>query len=121
MVQAEYEAIKDHLDSYMTNTSTAAMPKQGKSKQPSRNISHLTQMAAKALGREVPGKMGRHKRPEGLERVKEKVAWDELADYQAKRKWKEPLDHEVVETGERAQLELNRGKSWAGDGHGQAK
>lgn len=122
-VQAEYEAIKDHLESYMTSSATATTPapKGGKSKNPSRHISHLKQMAAKALGREVPGMMSRPRRKEGLEKGKEKAGWDELADFEAKRSWKEPVDLGQDASVERANLELAWARSWAGEVHNMAK
>ena len=56
-VQNEFEAIKDHLDSYVTasNPAPPAIKSAKAGRQPTRHISHLTQMAAKALGRDVDG------------------------------------------------------------------
>lgn len=77
-------------------------------------------MAAKALGRDVPGMMGRPKRKEGLlDKGKEKAGWDELEAYQTEKGWKGLLD--TTEAEERAGLEMVWGKSWVGEGYGAAK
>ena len=76
-------------------------------------------MAAKALGRDVPGMMGRPKRKEGLDKGKEKAGWDELEAYQTEKGWKGLLD--TIEGDERADLEMVWGKSWVGEGYGAAK
>jgi len=119
-VQTEFDALKDHLESYITTTVPVQTPRAGKGKQPSRHISHLTQMAAKALGRDVPGMMGRPKRNVGLlDKGKEKAGWDELEAYQTEKGWKGLLD--TTEGDERAGLEMVWGKSWVGEGYGAAK
>jgi dynactin-4 len=120
--QTEFEAIKTHLETYITSSAPIPTPKSTKSKQPSRHISHLTQMAARALGRDVPGMMGmsRGKRADGmLEKGKEKAAWDDLAEYGAKASWKGLPDLRMED--DRAGLEMVWGQAWAGEGHGQSK
>jgi len=75
-------------------------------------------MAAKALGRDVPGMMGRAKRKEGLDKGKEKAGWDELEPYKTERNWKGSLE---TDEEARAGLEMIWQKSWTGDGYGAAK
>jgi len=116
-IQNEFDALKDHLEGYITTTVPVQTPKP-KGKQPSRHISHLTQMAAKALGRDVPGMMGRPKRKEGLDKGKEKAGWDELEAFKTERAWKGLID---AEEEERAGLERIWGKAWAGEGYGNAE
>jgi dynactin-4 len=121
-VQSEFDAIKDHLETYITPNATApASALRPKPKQPSRHISHLTQMAAKALGRDIPGMMGRPKRTTSLEKGKEKAGWDELEPYNTKNPVKELSVLGLDDEGARARLEMVWGKSWMGDGYGQAK
>lgn len=115
--QTEFDALKDHLEGYITTTTPVQTPRP-KGKQPSRHITHLTQMAAKALGRDVPGMMGRSKRKEGLDKGKEKAGWDELETFKTERAWKGLLD---TEDEDRAGLEMIWGKAWAGEGYGSAK
>jgi hypothetical protein len=78
-------------------------------------------MAAKALGRDVPGMMGRSKRKEGqgLDKGKEKAGWDDLKEYKTERSCK-GLSGDLEED-ERAGLEMVWSRSWAGEGHGLAK
>lgn len=79
-------------------------------------------MAARALGRDVPGLMGvgRGKRSEmGLEKGKERVAWDDLGEYKVKGSWKGLPELGVEE--DRADLEMTWGQAWAGEGRGQAR
>ena len=88
-IQDEFEMIKDHVDSYITTSAPA--PTAAKSalsgRQPTRHISHLTQMAAKALGRDVPGMRSlRTRQPESDKRAHE--SWDELGEYKSKGSWK---------------------------------
>lgn len=100
-VGQEFDHIKDHLDSYIssttsttstttTTTTTSATPHRPK---PSRHISHLTQMAAKALNRPVHG-LAVRKRPPGQGQgpgpggEREKVGWDELEVYKSKADWR---------------------------------
>ena len=90
-IQAEFEAVKDHLDAYISVSSpTPTAAKTSTSKQPTRHISHLTQMAAKALGRDVPGMAKVKIRNTGdlttAERSHE--SWDEIGEYKTKRTWK---------------------------------
>lgn len=114
-VQSEFDAIKDHLESYMTATAPAPTPKAGKSKQPSRHIQQLTAKAAKVLNRDVPGMNmlgARTKRKDGTGdgKGKERAAWDELAAFESKHSWKGAAgDLDQDERGERAALE----KLWA--------
>jgi dynactin-4 len=75
-------------------------------------------MAAKALGRDVPGMMGRPKRKEGLDKGKEKAGWDELEAFKTERAWRGLLDSEEED---RAGMEMIWGKAWAGEGYGNAK
>jgi dynactin-4 len=116
-IQNEFDALKDHLEGYITTTVPVQTPRP-KGKQPSRHISHLTQMAAKALGRDVPGMMGRPKRKEGLDKGKEKAGWDELEAYKTERAWRGLLS---VEGEDRAGMEMTWSKAWAGEGYGNAK
>lgn len=104
---------------------------------PSRHISHLTQMAAKALNRPVHPVHGHavRKRPPGQGQgqgqgpggKREKVGWDELEVYQSKADWREVglekgmEDVEAIKLVERAGWEgvaaLDRrwDKSWECD------
>jgi dynactin-4 len=75
-------------------------------------------MAAKALGRDVPGMMGRPKRKEGLDKGKEKAGWDELEAFKTERAWRGLLN---VEEEDRAGMEMIWGRAWAGEGFGNAK
>jgi hypothetical protein len=76
-------------------------------------------MAAKALGRDVPGMMGRPKRKEGPDKGKEKAGWDELDAYQTDKAWKGFLG--ITGEEDRPGVEMVWGKSWVGEGHGAAK
>ncbi|ORX36318.1 dynactin subunit 4 [Kockovaella imperatae] len=92
--KTEFEAIKDHLETYMSSSNPE--PIRTSSKVPTRHISHLTQMAAKALHRDVPGlaaakakgkvRATAGSRSGGLEKAHTK--WDELSDYVAKDAWR---------------------------------
>ena len=115
-IQNEFDALKDHLEGYITTTVPVQTPRP-KGKQPSRHISHLTQMAAKALGRDVPGMMGRPKRKEGIDKGKEKAGWDELEAFKTERAWRGLLGIEE----DRAGMEMIWSKAWAGEGYGNAK
>lgn len=75
-------------------------------------------MAAKALGRDVPGMMSRPRRKDGVDKGKEKAGWDELEPYKTEKAWKGSLD---MEQDDRAGLEMIWSKAWAGDLHGAAK
>ncbi|KAE8539773.1 hypothetical protein D1P53_003710 [Cryptococcus gattii VGV] len=93
-VGQEFDHIKDHLESYISSTATpttatttsatSATPRP----RPSRHISHLTQMAAKALNRPVHGLAIRKKQGQGqgqgMGGEREKVGWDELEVYNSK-------------------------------------
>lgn len=89
-VQAEFDSIKDHLESYITCSSTPTTTPH-RPRVPSRHISHLTQMAAKALNRPVHGLAVRKRPPRGQGRAPggEKVGWDELEEYESKANWRE--------------------------------
>lgn len=88
-IQDEFESIKDHIDNYITTSAPApiAVKSALSGRQPTRHISHLTQMAAKALGKDVPGM--RNLRPRRLESEKKSHdSWDELGEYKSKGTWK---------------------------------
>lgn len=102
-VVQEFDHIKDHLESYImssttttTTTTTNTTTPHHRPRIPSRHISHLTQMAAKALNRPVHG-LAVRKRPPGqgqqqqvLGGEREKVGWDELEAYKSKNaNWRE--------------------------------
>ncbi|OWZ71218.1 hypothetical protein AYX14_03406 [Cryptococcus neoformans] len=89
-VQAEFDSIKDHLESYITCSSTPTTTPH-RPRVPSRHISHLTQMAAKALNRPVHGLAVRKRPPRGQGQApgEEKVGWDELEEYESKANWRE--------------------------------
>lgn len=82
-VQAEFDSLRDHLDAYVSKPSPLPAPRS--SQKPSRHISLLTQMAAKALHRDITGiaKPRGKKLNEG-----EKLEWDELSEYQTNETWK---------------------------------
>ncbi|KAK6907167.1 hypothetical protein I203_101157 [Kwoniella mangroviensis CBS 8507] len=96
IVQSEFDSLKDHLESYISlstsNTTTSAPSSVRSTRNPSRQISHLTQMAQKALHRDVGGMVAysaRVKRPSTTkDGEKEKYGWDELAVYEAKENWR---------------------------------
>jgi len=121
-VQSEFDALKDHLGSYVSSSKPPTVPRS--SRRPTRHISHLTQMAAKALHRDVPG-MARLKGKVMME--KEKVEWDELGEYQAKGSWRSAGLEDGMEdvemmgnmhtsgAGGFAGLERRWERSWDGD------
>ncbi|WVO13200.1 hypothetical protein L204_100812 [Cryptococcus depauperatus] len=86
--QDEFDALKNHLEGYINMSSP---PTPHKTRVPSRHISHLTQMASKALHRNVPGlpTLSRRKLPPGKTAGQEKFGWDELDEYKAKGSWRE--------------------------------
>ena len=97
----EFDAVKDHLETYMS-LSNPAPPRQS-SRVPTRHISHLTQMAARALHRDVPAmaaqkgrKKGKGVGAEGMERAH--VGWDEMKDYTAKEAWRGVVDARQADT-----------------------
>jgi dynactin-4 len=114
-VQSEFEALKDHLDSYITSTA----PVQAKKPVPTRHISHLTQMAAKALHRDVPGMNAVSSRPKPKQDARDK--WDDMGVYESKNRVKD-VSEEVMEedardlerNGDRAALERVWCNSWSG-------
>lgn len=81
--QAHFDALKEHIDGYMTTALPAMTPAKPR---PTRHISHLTQMAAKALHRSAltrtPGVVAVGKREE-----KAPLPWDEMGDYMPKETW----------------------------------
>ena len=78
--QAEYDAIKEHIDGYMSTSAPTATPAKPR---PTRHISHLTQMAAKALHRSALTRpLGGSKREE-----KAPLPWDEIGEYAPKETW----------------------------------
>ncbi|WVF67076.1 hypothetical protein IAT40_001821 [Kwoniella sp. CBS 6097] len=98
-VQSEFDALKDHLESYIASNVPAPSPARS-TRTPSRHISHLTQMAAKALHRDVGGIAASSARSKpramgsgggggsGKEGEKERYGWDEIEQYKAKGSWK---------------------------------
>ncbi|OCF43394.1 hypothetical protein I317_02692 [Kwoniella heveanensis CBS 569] len=131
-VQSEFDALKDHLESYIASNAPAPSPARS-TRTPSRHISHLTQMAARALHRDVGGIAASKVRsrargsPGGLWKdgsEKEKYGWDEIEEYKAKRSWKDEglvngmEDVEIMKNFERsgpggvASLEKRWSKSW---------
>jgi dynactin-4 len=91
VVQNEFEAIKDHLDGYVASSNPAppAVKSALAGRQPTRHISHLTQMAAKALGRDVPGMRSvKPRKSEADKEVKVNDLWDEMEEYPSKATWK---------------------------------
>jgi len=86
-IQDDFESIKDHIDNYITtSTPPPVAVKSALTRQPTRHISHLTQMAAKALGRDVPGM--RSLRPRGESEKTRHESWDELGEFKSKGTWK---------------------------------
>ncbi|ORY25840.1 dynactin p62 family-domain-containing protein [Naematelia encephala] len=97
LVQSEFDALKDHLESYVSLSSTAPTYKSSSaSRNPSRHISQLTQMAAKALHRDVPGMAASSARTRtrslgfgvGKAGKEGPAEWDDLGEYKAKGSWK---------------------------------
>lgn len=94
-VQAEFDALKDHLEGYISQS--APPPTAGKGsghhRTPSRHIAQITQAAARALRREVPGmggpRTGAAARRKAGEKSDNRAGWDQLAPYEAKDSWKE--------------------------------
>lgn len=114
-VQAEFDALKDHLGAYLTASAPIPPPLSAKSKTaPTRHISHLTQMAAKALHREVPGISAPARRIKHDHDAREK--WDDIPSFLSKNTCR-GVAAEVLgvgEDGERAKLDRVWGDSWAG-------
>lgn len=120
-VQHEFDALKEHLDAYISNSTAAPLPRS--TRKPTRHISHLTQMAAKALHRDVPG-MATMRGKRLVE--KGKVEWDELGEYQAKGSWRDlGLESGVEDVEMMRRLGMSReggvtglekrwGRSWEG-------
>lgn len=94
-IQTDFDNLKDHLQSYITqSTKSSAIPPKSAPKSssgPTRHISHLTQMAAKALHRDVPGMNKPRIRPRGNDAAVQGnyQAPDELAEAKVKQSWKE--------------------------------
>ena len=120
--RAEFDSIKDHLESYVSLFQPP--PTRPASRVPSRHISHLTQMASKALHRDIPSmaaaksrEKGRTSGVEGMDKVH--VGWDELKDYAAKEAWRgDNLERDLsqMESLDCAGLERRWRQSWARDG-----
>jgi len=86
-VPAEFDALRDRLDAYMSKPSPLPTPRS--TQKPSKHISLLTQMAAKALHRDFTGMA----KPKGKRVIEgEKVEWDELSEYRAKESWKDGVE-----------------------------
>ncbi|RXK41387.1 hypothetical protein M231_01292 [Tremella mesenterica] len=97
-IQNEFDALKDHLEGYIT--STAPVPAKTPVRQPSRHISHLTQMAAKALHRDIPGlaaATAKRRIPGGSEPMTDRAGWDDLGEYTSKGTWEEANLHHTNE------------------------
>ncbi|WWC87726.1 uncharacterized protein L201_002618 [Kwoniella dendrophila CBS 6074] len=94
LVQSEFDSLKDHLESYITlsNPTPSSSSSSRSTRNPSRHISHLTQMAQRALHRDVGGLVAysaRSKRSSPAEKgEKEKFGWDELDEYVPKDSWR---------------------------------
>ncbi|WWC68801.1 uncharacterized protein I206_102736 [Kwoniella pini CBS 10737] len=93
LVQSEFDSLKDHLESYISlSTSAPSAPSSTRStRNPSRHISNLTQMAQKALHRDVGSMVAysaRNKRTIAKDGEKEKLGWDELSEYEPKDSWR---------------------------------
>ncbi|EKD03528.1 hypothetical protein A1Q2_02111 [Trichosporon asahii var. asahii CBS 8904] len=86
--QAEFDQLKDHLENYIQDT-PSVNPKTGHSRRvPTRHIGKITQAAARALGRDVPGSpLARPKRRVAGD-DKGRAGWDELGKYEAKHAWR---------------------------------
>lgn len=126
--QPEFDALKDHLDTYITSPAPAPTPARSASKHPTRHISHLTQMAAKALHRDVPGmaaagavaKSGLRREMKG---GGERYGWDELGEYGTKESWRarglERGDEDVEAMRRLGGIRMGvepEGSSWYNDG-----
>lgn len=94
---SEYDAIKDHLSDYITANAPLKTPARPARSNATRHISHLTQMAAKALNRPLPSKYGSTPRVRTISGLssgsdksapRDKSGWDELVEYPAKRSWR---------------------------------
>jgi dynactin-4 len=72
------------------SSSTPAPAPATTSTKPSRHISHLTQMAANALGRDVPGMAKVKIRRPGDPPLQRKShdEWDDIGEYKTKASWK---------------------------------
>lgn len=120
-LQNEFEAIKDHLESYMTSSAPVQAPTRSTvgSRNPTRHISHLTQMAAKALNRDVAGMRPRTRPKDFVEKAHDD--WDEIREYKSKATWKvkglekgmsDVDDMRVMHAGSIAELGKTWGHSW---------
>ncbi|WVW79965.1 hypothetical protein I302_101938 [Kwoniella bestiolae CBS 10118] len=129
IVQSEFDSLKEHLESYISlSTPAPSAPSSIRStRDPSRQISHLTQMAQKALHRDVGGMVAYSARSKGRstgkEGEKEKYGWDELGVYEAKGSWRaggeSVLDgvdilRDLEDSGAGGMAEVGKrwGKSW---------
>lgn len=86
--QAEFDQLKDHLETYIQDA-PSVNPKTGHSRRvPTRHIGKITQAAARALGRDIPGSpLARPKRRTAAD-DKGRAGWDELGKYEAKHAWR---------------------------------
>ena len=120
--QAEFDAIKDHLNAYMSKSMPAPIIRSAK--KPTRHISHVAQMTAKALRRDTPGLV-----PPKVKDIAEKQSneSDDLTDYPVKESWRRfgvEKGMEDVELMEKlsssgldgvADLTKRWSRSWAGE------
>jgi dynactin-4 len=120
-VQAQFDSLKEHLETYISLSTPVPA---AKSRNISRHVSHYTQMAAKAMNKDVPT-MRKPVRPAGIERPKEPVEWDDLGEYEGKGDWRqwgfekglEEVDYmgELSKSGWEglSPIEARWGNSWA--------
>lgn len=99
-VQAEYDALKDHIETYIQQ-SAAPVPEakkaKGHTRTPSRHIAQITQAAQRALRRNVPGlaassASSRAAKARSLLAAADgqgKQGWDDLRPYTVKASWRE--------------------------------
>lgn len=122
----EFEAIKDHLESYIQTPVAAPPPSTRPSSSrhqssTTRNISHLTKMAAKALGKDMPGLTPTPKaRPRmmmGSDHPRGPEEWDVLEERESKENWAtgdnaSPLKHMRGLSAASAQGQARLDKLW---------
>ncbi|KAL7421309.1 hypothetical protein Q5752_004194 [Cryptotrichosporon argae] len=99
--QAEFDALKDHLESFLAASSVPGPgPASRAARQPSRHISQLTQAAARALHRNVPGMAAASRLPRKAraDDRDERAGWDEAEVYESKRMWRDADDEYDPET-----------------------
>lgn len=114
VLQSEFDAIKDHLDGYMTSIAPPKIPARTPRSTASRHISQLTQLAAKALHRPLSSRNvppPRMRTISGLSAgsdknaPKDKFGWDELNEYKSKLSWRSNMNMEE----EQGPLQMSRG------------